>query len=116
MSMPLGNEFVVDHLANVASAPFGAESIVSLWTPLAAAAGYFPTGAALCNATAKYTRNRMRMRQVAFCTYFTGSRAASQAKSLPMISCMRKGKFGWVNDSSGAGMRLCLISGGICLW
>ncbi|MCI0692375.1 hypothetical protein L0337_10285 [candidate division KSB1 bacterium] len=40
----------------------------------------------LCNANEKYTRNRMRMRQVAFCTHFAGSSAASQAKSLSMIS------------------------------
>jgi hypothetical protein len=37
------------------------------------------------------------MQQVAFCTHFTGSRSAPRlrAKSLPMISCMRKGKYGW---------------------
>jgi len=48
----------------------------------------------------------MRMRQVAFCTHFTGSRAASQAKSMPMVSCMRKGKFGWVNAKPGGKRRL----------
>jgi hypothetical protein len=64
--------------------------IHSLCAPLAAAAGYacrlFPSGVALCNANEKYTRNRVRMRQVAFCTRFAGSRAASQPKSLSMIS------------------------------
>jgi hypothetical protein len=35
-------------------------------------------------------------------------RAAPQAKSLPMISCMRKGKFGWVNDKFGGKRRLLL--------
>jgi hypothetical protein len=59
-------------------------------------------------ANEKYTRNRMRMRQIAFCTHFTGSCAAPQAKSLPMISCMRKGKFGWVNDKFGGKRRLLL--------
>jgi len=43
----------------VTSAPFGAESIVSLCTPFEPVAGCFPTGIALCNANEKYTRNRM---------------------------------------------------------
>jgi len=57
------------------------------------------------------------MRQVAFLHTFYrfAPRAASQAKSLPTISCMMKGKFGWVNAKPGAVMRLCLMSGGICL-
>jgi hypothetical protein len=110
-----------------------------LCTPLAAAAGCFPAGAALCNANEKYTRNRMRMRQVAlqsqrqkhkgktisgktiilivlpkmvlpsktFCFLhrFTGSRTAPPAKSLLMISCMRKGKFGWANAKPGGKRR-----------
>ena len=48
------------------------------------------------------------MRQIAFCTHFTGSRAASPAKSLPMISCMRKGKFGWATAKPGGKRRLLL--------
>jgi uncharacterized ParB-like nuclease family protein len=48
-----------------------------------AAAGCFPL-----NANEKYTRNRMRMRQVVFCPHFTGSRRVPRlrAKSLPMLS------------------------------